>query len=353
MNTTNFRKILALGAFAVSGVLFQAAQAQQNVQMHSLKNSDSLPKDEVVTLNLDSSGRLVGEVQSEELTINLASLKVKVTNELFEKVKENELREEERHSKIFASSYYTGATAFKLEYLAENRLELGIASLGNNERQTFDTQSAVGEDLEINYKKAIQIEFLDVCLYSKARYVRCVLQPLNTVPECIVEPKIIDAYIGGVGLTAKGINDYKKVASYANGMAEVSNKVSRLDQYQLQINDRNAASYLGFNRLDAGQGNPASRANEFVGFSQKLDAVRTAHVFPEAGGLKVKLDSKPFYFCVYTRVVSYPDTRYVKTPIGAPCTGAGDRETVSSSRGNDQASSIDWFFPANSEPLLP
>ncbi len=106
-----------------------------------------------------------------------------------------------------------------------------------------------------------------------------------------------------------------------------------------------------------GVGAPTLPGESFVGFSgvvnyfwkgsEKLGPSRTAHVFPEHGGLKIVVDAEPFYVCTYTPTFGDPGGSFAahQLPLGVPCPDLRPHYSFrNASGGSDSKTSRDWFF---------
>lgn len=148
------------------------------------------------------------------------------------------------------------------------------------------------------------------------------------------------------------------ILSCGDGLATVERKIGSPTEQRVTVKHNDARGYLGLYDTTSGYGDAAETGDEFVGFSSSLGTFRgyggdyrTAHVFPTHGGLKIKVDTKPHYFCSYVRTASYPDYLTLAVPIGQRCPdpdggswGGHPWRVTSSSGGADQAYSRDWFF---------
>jgi hypothetical protein len=147
-----------------------------------------------------------------------------------------------------------------------------------------------------------------------------------------------------------GIRIYNLVGTADQGSVVVESKISNPGRFRLKILNSEAARKLGFSELNFGEGAPASIDAPFVGFSQALypERFRKVHVFPDFGGLKVKVETKPHYFCEQTIYRSYPDTIVQPRALGERCDFSSTFPThsvVSSRPGVDSLTGNEWYFP--------
>ena len=148
----------------------------------------------------------------------------------------------------------------------------------------------------------------------------------------------------------KSIRIYNVIATADDGNVTIENKISNPSKFRLSVRNQDAARKLNFSKLEFGIGAPVTKESPFVGFSQKLYPYefKEVYVYPEFGGLKVKVETKPHYFCVQTTIRSYPDSITQALPLGERCSFAptGDATTTVTSRpGQDTFSINEWYFP--------
>lgn len=145
---------------------------------------------------------------------------------------------------------------------------------------------------------------------------------------------------------------FRKLLSCENDEAVVESLYADSSKQRLRLKNFEVSAYLQIEQANHGIGQNASSASEFRGLSAEIGsftqyggAYRTLHAYPESGGLKIKVDTAPHYFCHYEVVVSYPRSFSLAAPIGMRCPYAGDRARVTgSSPGSDFDYSRDWFF---------
>jgi hypothetical protein len=137
-------------------------------------------------------------------------------------------------------------------------------------------------------------------------------------------------------------------------------------QQRFTIKNPGIRSYLGLDYLslrfnvvsqDSGNGDPEHSGTSFRGFtavarsflrgSVEIGPKDIVHVFPEHGGLKVVVESEPFYWCNYD--LNYGDssgmTNMVASPIGVSCPNLEPSYSFrDASGGVDSKTSKNWFF---------
>jgi hypothetical protein len=146
---------------------------------------------------------------------------------------------------------------------------------------------------------------------------------------------------------------YDTIGTVYGGEATLQRRISDPKQVLVEVHLQSAIDRLGRSKF-LGQVNSLGSLKDFQGFSQTLEtygngrAMKVAHVFPAYGGLKISVETAPFYYCNYTRVVSYPDNFSIPTPLGESCVFPGGYDggayVTGSSPGSDFPSVQDWLF---------
>ena len=147
----------------------------------------------------------------------------------------------------------------------------------------------------------------------------------------------------------QSIRIYNVVGTADDGNVTIENKISNPGKFRLSITNQDAARKLNFSKLEFGNGAAVTPETPFVGFSQKLNPheFREVHVYPDFGGLTVRVETRPHYFCVQTTYRSYPDTITKAVALGEPCQFASTgftHSTITSHPGQDVFSQNDWHF---------
>jgi hypothetical protein len=170
---------------------------------------------------------------------------------------------------------------------------------------------------------------------------------------CVLESSIVATAHVLFDATVR-VEDFEPIVSCGRREIVIERRLATPTVQRVKIRNDGLRRYLGLDSVVTGRGDPALNAAEFSGFAAGIaffgeggSAYREAHVFREYGGMKLKVDTLPHYFCHYTRVVSYPDHRTLAAQIGQSCQHlSADRWYVTgSSGGSDHPFSRDWFVP--------
>lgn len=154
------------------------------------------------------------------------------------------------------------------------------------------------------------------------------------------------------------VQEFDPILLCADRAVSVEKKIGQPDVQRIVFAESTHANFLETSLNVVGRGQAAHDADSFVGFEAPVrtyqnstEAFRTAHVFPESGGLKVKVDTKPFFLCSYQ--YSYGDNSghlfYDEAMPGKSCERHHRDNTgtflAGTARGVEESYSKEWFFP--------
>jgi hypothetical protein len=143
-----------------------------------------------------------------------------------------------------------------------------------------------------------------------------------------------------------------------NDEAIINKHTNEPGSYQLVIknNDINMYLALGYSANPEGQGQPSDDDGRFVGFThvatfaaieRDSPSFRTAHIFPEYGGLKVLVETAAHFCCLYQPLFGdvSGSPHCVVFPSGFTCPNLyPSYALLGTGAGVDHVTWKDWFF---------
>lgn len=151
------------------------------------------------------------------------------------------------------------------------------------------------------------------------------------------------------------VQTFDSILSCDGDQALIETKIGFTGTQRVTLKDKSISDYLQMKNIQEGKGAPATTGEEFLGFASTVEhygfyftegaeAYRTAHVFIEDSGLKIRVETKPYFKCKYRSNESF----YVSAnPLGDFCrppSHSGGYSYMEAYPGVNQAYSKDFFF---------
>jgi hypothetical protein len=142
---------------------------------------------------------------------------------------------------------------------------------------------------------------------------------------------------------------FEEIVACEENQIVIERKISDSKRQKVRINNPVVLSVLGISQSQLeGFGDAATSPTDFAGFSEVLnkfpdgDPQREAHVFRDFGGIKIKVDTQPFFTCHY-RTHAEGTTSLVNR-LGRHCPSLDGYFYSHATLGSDTGYFKDYFF---------
>ena len=142
---------------------------------------------------------------------------------------------------------------------------------------------------------------------------------------------------------------YDPLLSCENRSVVIEQKIANPRIQRALIRDRGVLDYLEISDSPEGSASQVDTAGFSISvgkYAGANESFRDAYIFQEFDGLKILVETLPFYWCHYSRLSSVAEEMSVPTKRGERCANfSHDNWSVSgSSPGADYSYSRNWFF---------
>jgi hypothetical protein len=137
---------------------------------------------------------------------------------------------------------------------------------------------------------------------------------------------------------------YDEIIDCDDNQLIIERRISDARRQKARIENPEIERFLNIGGSDLeGVGDAADSSDQFAGFASVINQYTAAHIFRDHGGVKVKVDTEPYYTCNYASL-GEGFGHSIANKRGQPCPFLSGYRFVSASAGLDSGFSKDYFF---------